>query len=633
MAQIPEETKEQILAATDIVELIGSYIPVKRAGTRFVALCPFHNEKSPSFSINPQRQFFHCFGCKKSGDAITFVRELENLTYVDTLKKLASRVGIEVVEQAVDPRESAERKRRGRLLDLHREVSRFFHGLLMRSEAAAHARDYLKSRGFGSEMAKRWEIGWAPEPTRIFLDWAREKGLRGRDLVDAGIAVQRETGGIYLRFRDRLMFPIRNDHGDVIAFSGRQLREDPRSGKYINSPETPLFQKSRVLFALDRARKPILDARSALICEGQMDAVACHEQGIGHAIAGLGTAFTPQHARTLKRYTKQAVLCYDSDKAGYSGAERAFRELAGEGVSVRAVAMPAGEDPDSFMQKHGAEAFRALVEAAPSFFDFAIDRARADGRLEDPQQRAEFAREMAPLLGAVSDAVSRDALINHVATRLQAGAPELREAIARSQRGSPRRFERRHDDTPEPEKPAEPTVVDSPLGYLCSLALASKEAQEWLGEQWETLHEVAPQLRGVALLEQVLAARPDPANPAAVNRFLGDLAEADRLALVQQPSFSEPPPEDPLAAAGDALAEASSLALEKRDHAVKAALADPALSAEQRDALLREAMEIATLLAALPNRALRNDRYAPNSRPRRSREGHEGRGPRSSTTP
>ncbi|MCU0797512.1 MAG: DNA primase, partial [Akkermansiaceae bacterium] len=308
MPQIPRETVEQVLAATDIVDVISSYIPVKRAGTRFQALCPFHNEKTPSFSIDPAHQFFHCFGCKKSGDAIHFVRELENLTFTDAVKKLAARVNMTVIEETLDPREERDRQARGRLLDLHREASRFFHSLLLRSTAAAHARDYLKSRGFGKEMAVRWEVGWAPDAPAVFLDWAREHQFRGRDLVDSGLALQRDGGGLFPRFRDRLMFPIRNDHGDVIAFSGRQLREDPRSGKYINSPETPLFRKSNVLFALDKARKAILDHKAALVCEGQMDAVACHEAGLPHAIAGLGTAFTPEHAKRLRRYTKTAIL-------------------------------------------------------------------------------------------------------------------------------------------------------------------------------------------------------------------------------------------------------------------------------------------------------------------------------------
>ncbi|MDB6078346.1 MAG: primase, partial [Akkermansiaceae bacterium] len=234
MPQISDETKLQVLAATDIVDLIGSYIEVKRSGSgNFVALCPFHNEKSPSFNISSSRQFFHCFGCKKSGDAITFVRDYENLPFPDALKKLASRAGIAVEEQVFDPQEDRARRHRGRLLDIHREVTAFMHRQLMRSkEPAQHARDYLKSRGFGNEMAARWMIGWCPSDPQVFRDWAQEKNYSRNDLIDAGLVGENERGA-FLRFRDRLMIPIRNDHGEVVAFSGRLLQDRKDAGKYV----------------------------------------------------------------------------------------------------------------------------------------------------------------------------------------------------------------------------------------------------------------------------------------------------------------------------------------------------------------------------------------------------------------
>ncbi|MEM1082681.1 MAG: DNA primase [Verrucomicrobiota bacterium] len=616
MPQIPRETIEQVLNATDIVDLIGSYLPVKRAGARFVANCPFHNEKTPSFSINPAWQRFHCFGCGKDGDAIKFVQEYEGLTFVDAVKKLAAKNGIAVIEEAVDPKEERARRTRGRLLDLHREVSRYFHQLLLTSPDADHARSYLKSRGFGSEMAKNWEVGWAPESPKMFLDWAREKGLRGRDLVDSGIALQRDNGrGLYLRFRDRLMFPICNDHGDVIAFAGRQLREDPRSGKYINSPETTLYRKSNVIFGLNKARKGILDAKAVLICEGQIDVIACHEQGITQAIAAGGTAFTPQHAKLLKRYTKQAALCFDADNAGFNAAERAFRECASVGIAVKVVRMPAGEDPDSYMKANGAEAFRELIEGAANFFDFMIERASEDGRLSGPQERAAFSRECAPLLGVIADAVTRDAMISHVATRLRVGAPELRDAVARAARGDRnRRFERRRDDGEEAPPPPEPSQLDPSIGYLCSLALHSLAARETLGEQFETLHEMADHLDGVPLLQTILSGRSDSDSPAAINSFMAELPEPDRLALHADPTFSAAVPEDPSGAASLALSEASALALEREDAAIKAALAQEGVPIEEQVKLLQRAKEIAELLASLDNRIITTDRFSPKSR-------------------
>jgi DNA primase len=619
MSQIPRETVEQVLAATDIVDLISSYMPVKRAGSRFQTLCPFHNEKSPSFSIDPIRQFYHCFGCKKSGDAISFVREYENLTFSDAVKKLATRAGVTIVEQALDPKEEADRRKRGRLLDLHREISAYYHHLLLTSPDAAPARDYLKARGFGKEMAERWEIGWAPPPN-LFVAWAKGKGLRGRDLVDSGVALQKEQGGLYFRFRDRLMFPIRNDYGDVIAFSGRQLREDPRSGKYINSPETALFKKSNVLFALDKARKGILDEKAVLLCEGQIDAIACHERGIPHAIAPLGTAFTPQHAKTLKRYAKEALLCFDADSAGYTAAERAFRELAGVGIAVRVVNMPAGEDPDSFMQQHGTDAFRALLDQAVNFFDFRIQRAVADGQLKGPQEKAAFTRECADLLAVVGDPVTRDAMIQHVATRLRLGSPELMAAVGEARRKpAPRRFDRADDSEARPVV-IEPSPLDRRIGTLCTLALHSSEARDWLGEQFESLHELATHLDGLPILQAILAERPDPQSPASINSFMAGLPESDRLALHQEPSFSEPLPDDPRGAAELTLADASALALEKRDAEIKAALNAPDLKIEEQLQLLKEAKQIAELLSGLNSRAINTDRFAPSNRPRKQKK-------------
>lgn len=614
MSQISQETKEQILAATDIVALIESYIPVKRAGSGFQALCPFHNEKSPSFNINPARQFFHCFGCKKSGDAITFVREFENLTYPDAIKKLAARAGITVVEEAVDPKEDRARRHRGRLLDLHRETTEFLHKQLFTREAT-HARDYLKSRGFGKEMAVRWQIGWMPENPEIFLNWARTKNYKRGEWIDAGIFVAKDRGGIYVRFRDRLMFPIRNEHGDVIAFSGRQLREDPKSGKYINSPETPVFKKSNVLFALERARKAILKENCVLLCEGQIDAISCHEQGIEHAIAPLGTAFTPHHAKLLRRYAKRALLCFDADKAGFTAAERAFRELAAEEIAVRVVRMPAGEDPDSFMRKHGPEAFREILDGAVDFFDFKIDQAATAGLLSDPQQRLSFARECTSLLSLIPNAVLREGMIQHVGTRLNAGTIELRDAVFRSARAAKNKPPvPDRNAPPEPER-VEGLAIDPAVSYLCSLALHSAAAQEWLADQFETLHEAAEYLEGVPLLEEVLSARPDPASHVAVNSFLAGLSEAQRLTLTADPTFHDDPPEDAVGAAESALAEIGAKALHRRDQAIKARLSQSGLDPGEINRLLNEAKLVAELLKGVGQRFVFNDRFAPNRKP------------------
>jgi len=616
VAQIPHETIKQVLAATDIVDLISSYIEVKRAGAAFKALCPFHNEKSPSFNITPARQTFHCFGCGKGGDAIAFVREYENLPFSDAVRKLAGRAGVMVIEEQSTPEADQARRSRGRLLDIHREAAEFLHTLLMKAPEAAHARDYLKSRGFGADMAKRWTIGWMPESQDVFLNWARSKKYSGRELVNAGLAAQRDENdprsGLYVRFRDRLMFSISNEIGDVIGFSGRQLREDKRSGKYVNSPETALFRKSNILFALDRAKKPILKEKCALVCEGQIDVIACHEAGIEHAIAGQGTAFTNQHARLLRRYTKSVILCYDGDSAGFEATQKAFRELAIEGLSVRVVELPGGDDPDTFLKAHGTEAFREMLKNARDFYDFKLDRAARDGLIATANGRATVANECAALLAVMADHVTRDSQINHIATRLQTGSSSLREAVSKASKQTRPSASNRSEEAPTIV--VIPTPLDGTVRYLCHLALVSPVSQNLLAEQFEILHEAGEFLEGIPLLEIILGVRPDPQEPAAVNAFLGTLAEADRLALTQDSLFAENAPENAVSAVETSLSQLSARTLMMRDAKVKAALSEAGLDPARMVRLLEEAKEIQELLKGVSQRSVFEDQLAPSTR-------------------
>ena len=612
---ISKENIEQVLSATDIVDLVNTYVPLKRAGSQFRANCPFHNEKTPSFYVNPARQSFHCFGCGKGGDAIAFVREYENLPFTDAVRKLAQRSGVPIQEEESSPEDDRRRRSKGRLLDLHREAAEFFHQQLLKAPEAAHARDYLKSRGFGREMAVNWSVGWMPENARVFLEWAKSRNFTGRELVDSGICYLKEEGnprsGIRVRFRDRLMFAIRNEIGDVIAFSGRQLREDPNSGKYVNSPETVLFRKSRVLFALDRAKKPILREKAALLCEGQLDVISCHEAGIDHALAPLGTAFTRDHAKLLRRYTKRVVVCYDADAAGLAATTRAFRELAPESLSVAVARMPAGEDPDSFIKQRGAEGFRDLLGEARGFFDFKMQIARDSGALDSAAGRAAALADCAELLGLMGDFAERENQINVVASCLQTSANALRQEIARL-KARPQRTPR-EDDTAENEEAAvEPTRMHRIVAFMCHLALTSSAAQHLLAEQYETLHEATPWLEGIPVLEAILTAAPDPSSNAAVNTFLASMPEADRLALLREVAL-EGAPEDGMQAAEHALALLSAAVLQRRDASVKAELKQPGLSTERMIELLEQSKEISALLRGIGQRSEFDDELPPST--------------------
>lgn len=613
MAQIPKESIEKVLESTDIVDLIGSYIPVKRMGSAFKANCPFHHEKTPSFTISPQRQTFHCFGCGKHGSAIGFVMEYEGLPFVDAIRKLAARASVILIEEAFDPQADQARRSKGRLLDLHREAAEFFHSLLLKDPDAAHARDYMKSRGFGKEMASRWTVGWMPRSPKVFLDWARSHKYTGRDLATSGLAGMKEEGnpkaGIYVRFTDRLMFPIRNEIGDVIAFSGRKLREDQQGGKYQNSPETPIFKKSNVLFALDRAKKAILKEKSVLLCEGQIDSICCHEQGIEHAIAPLGTAFTTQHARILKRYASNVILCYDADGAGIAASEKAYRELVAEGLSARVVEMPAGDDPDTFLKAHGVDAFRKLIADAKEFFDFKLSRAKAAGLLESAAERTKVSAECSALLAAMSDHVARDHQINVVATYLGSGGTSLRESIAKVRQQPKRDF----TGDQSPVTVTEPTELHRTVATLCHMALTSGTAQHFLAEQFETLHEADRWVAGIPVLERILAAAPDPASPASMNAFLGSLNEPDRLALSHELSQSTGA-EEGIQSVEQSLGLLSALALQRRDAAVTAELRNPGIAPARMIELLKETKEIQALMAGMGQRSQYDDQLPASTR-------------------
>ncbi|MEY4245131.1 MAG: primase [Verrucomicrobiota bacterium] len=607
MAQIPKESVEKVLEATDIVDLISSYIQVKKAGSQFRANCPFHHEKTPSFYITPSSQRFHCFGCGKGGDAISFVRDHENLLFVDAVKKLAAKAGVHIVEESSDPNAEQSGRSRGRLLDIHRQATAFFHELLMHDPGAKHARDYMKSRGFGSTMAENWSVGWMPDQPKLFLDWARAKKFTGRDLVDSGMASMREENnprsGLYVRFQDRLMFPIRNELGDVIAFVGRQLRENKNSGKYINSPETLIFKKSKVFFALDRAKKAILQEKAALLCEGQLDAICCHELGIAHAIATSGTACTQQHAKILRRYTRNVLICFDADKAGLSATEKAFRELAVEGLAVRVVEMPSGDDPDSYLKAHGALAFRELLANAKEFFDFKLERGKATGLFNSAAERAEALNQCVEMLSLMSDFAARENQINIVATHLQTSSVALREAIAKWLAKPKKTYAEPADSETDGRPMSEPTRLHRIVAFLCHLALTSGQAQQFLAEQFETLHEANRWLEGIPLLEIILGMAPDPASHAAVNAFLASLPDADRLALARETSGLDGVTTDGIQAAEQALSLLSATVLQRRDAAVKAELKQAGLSSERMIELLHEAKEISRLLRGIGQRS------------------------------
>lgn len=610
MARIPEETIQSILDQTDIVDVISGYIPLKRAGGTFKANCPFHNEKTPSFNVTPSKQFFYCFGCGEGGSAITFVQKYENMPFVDAVKKLAKAAGITISAAEYNPEEEKQRRSKSRLIQLHNDSAAYFHQLVRKSPDAQIARDYLKKRGFTLESAERWLIGWMPDNPAVYLQWAKKKGYTGRELSDSGICglkdEQNPRAGIYVNWRNRLLFPIHNDYGDIIGFSARQLINDPKTGKYINTKQTQLFDKSRIFFGLDKARRPISQAKCAILCEGQIDVISLHEQGIQNVVAALGTGTTAHHARLLKRYTKDAVLCYDSDAAGHKATTRAFKVLVAEGINVRCVTMPEGEDPDSYILANGVDAFKKLLDDAEEFFDYKLKHATATTDLNSIKDRSKLATDLSELAQLVQDKVAQEMIISKVAARLGMNDKDFRELIVKE--AKKRKFEASRpnnyrDQNEAPREIIEPTAMDGTVAYLCFLALSSGVALDWLCEQVESLHEPLSATIGGHLLNHILARKPDPSKNSSVQSFLMTLEPADQLAL--QRNFTEEVPEDPIKAAEETTSMLISKQLQQRESAIRTALKQPSLTSEQLTSLLGEAQEIQGLLKNLRQRFIR----------------------------
>jgi len=527
---IPSETIEQIAAANDIVEVIGSYFPLKRAGANFKALCPFHQEKTPSFMVSPTRQTFHCFGCGAGGSAFRFVMEYEHIDFPAAVRKLAARAGITIVEERGASDEDRQHETRRKVLKLHAHAAEWFYENLIKREIGEPARKYLKQRGITGEIAKRWQLGFAPDEWDAFGSWARVQGYDTRDLVASGLVKPKDdsqTSNLnlrtsYDRFRGRIMFPICNDVGEVIAFSGRLLKEEEGAAKYLNSPETQLFRKGNVLFGLHKSKRALIEANSAIVCEGQLDLISLFEAGITNVVAPQGTAFTEIQARILKRYVKEVVLCFDSDAAGAKAAERSLDALLENDFLIRVVELPEGEDPDSLVRRDGKEKFEELVTRARGFFDYWIDREIESADLTSMGAKIQAARNLAATVSRVHDPVLRGEVINKASARLGVVPADFESLLAMRARAS--RSSVNANTTPVHAIASPPHDV----AMLCLLALRDADARKFLhGQKWR---EILEQVPDADILIRILERELKPDDTASLNAFMATLSpEEERL--------------------------------------------------------------------------------------------------------
>ena len=428
---IPAQFIDELVARCDIVDVVSDYVPLTQKGGSYWGLCPFHGEKTASFHVAPDRQIYHCFGCKKGGGAISFVMELENLPFPEAVRLLSKRAGLVFPEEAQGDRNAS--KRRERLLLLNKEAARFFYNELQSGGQAEVAGRYLQSRGLSQGTAKSFGLGFAPDGWDNLLTAMGAKGYTKQELIDAGLSVSNKNGRIYDRFRNRLMFPIIDLRGDVIGFGGRVL--DDGTPKYLNSPDTVVFNKSENLFGLNLARKTKLGR--IVLTEGYMDTIALYQAGFDCAVASLGTAFTPQHARLLSRFTQEVVIAYDSDTAGVSAAKRAIPLLEKTGIRVKVLQIQGAKDPDEYIKLYGRESFAQLLNQSEEHMDYLLTQIQGGYRLEEPAQKVSFAKEAAAAIADLPSSVEREIYAGRTASMVgiekEAMMQEVNLALKRKQ--------------------------------------------------------------------------------------------------------------------------------------------------------------------------------------------------------
>ena len=410
----PENFITELTDRNDIVEVVSSYVRLsKRSGANLFGLCPFHSEKTPSFSVSPDKQIYHCFGCGKGGGVINFIMEVENLSFPEAVEFLAKRVGMPMPEETND----RESRKRARMLALNKEAARFFYSQLSTPGGAA-ACDYMRQRQLSPATARRFGLGFAPDSWNSLTDAMKEKGFTEYELADAGLARRGKNGGVYDTFRNRLMFPVIDVRGNVIGFSGRILGEG--EPKYMNSPETLVFNKSRNLFALNLAKKS--KCGYIILSEGNIDVASLHQAGFDSAVASLGTSLTPEQARLISRYTDQVIIAYDNDGAGIKAAQRAIGILEKLDLKVKVLRLEGAKDPDEFIKRKGPEAFRKLLEGSENQVDYRLRQVTSRYDLGVDEQKVDFLKEATELVARLPGTVERQVYAMRVAT--MAAVPE-----------------------------------------------------------------------------------------------------------------------------------------------------------------------------------------------------------------
>ncbi len=424
----------------DVVDLISEYVQLKPAGINHKGLCPLHHEKSPSFMVNRERQSWHCFGCAKGGDIFTFIQEIEGMEFRDALRFLADKAGVQLSKTV----STSETTQKNRVKDINREAAKFFHYILLRLDQSKPALDYLLTRGLTRETIEAWQVGFIPDQWDLLTKYLLKKGHSIDDILASGLAIKKDGAdarsgrGYYDRFRGRIMFPIWDPHDTVVGFTGRVLVETEHSGgKYVNTPQTVLYDKSRVLFGLNKAKREIKAKDLIVMVEGQMDVIACHQAGMTNVVATSGTALTEHQVQLLKRYSNTIAMAFDSDAAGIAAAKRGIDLLIEGGMNVKVIVIPegAGKDPDECIKKN-TEVWFASVAQAQDIMNWYFDRSFAGRSVSDPKQKQKIADELLQEISRIPYAVERDHWLSQLSHRLGVDVSVLREDLVRIAKSS-----------------------------------------------------------------------------------------------------------------------------------------------------------------------------------------------------
>lgn len=478
----PDELISEILNATDIVSLVSSYVHLKKSGSGYMACCPFHREKTPSFHVSEDKQLYHCFGCGVGGSALQFVMAAENLDFPDAVRFLAQKAGINVPEADSDNTTDEYYNRKRRIYEMNRDAARFFREVLL-SPQGKESLDYLLNRNLSMKTITSFGLGASPDSWDALLKKLSSLGYERELMVEAGLCIRNEKNHVYDRYRNRVMFPIIDVRGNVVGFGGRKLSGD--GAKYINSPESIVYNKSKLLYALNFAKKS--EHNYIILTEGYMDVISLHQAGFTSAVAGCGTALTPDQARLLSRYSKNIYLCYDSDEAGQKAAKKAIELFRNLECNVKVLKVPDGKDPDEFIKKHGAVAFEKLLTSARATTRYEIDALLQRFDMEDISQKVEFSREAAQLLSKLKSAVEQDEYVKYTCRKTGISEDAILKEIKKIRRFDSRKEvadkmkQASNSATPSSKRSAQ-RLEKAESGLLCAL-LSSRLDFEKLREK------------------------------------------------------------------------------------------------------------------------------------------------------